>query len=70
VDRPVGEGLRQRVVNEPVLLDEREAVEARARDDDLEVVTGTRAVEDGKLARVGERPLAASCPGAPYAQST
>jgi hypothetical protein len=37
VDRPVGEGLRQRVVNEPVLLDEREPVEARARDDDLEV---------------------------------
>jgi hypothetical protein len=29
VDRPVGEGLRQRVVNEPVLLDEREPVEAR-----------------------------------------
>jgi hypothetical protein len=41
VDRPVGEGLRQRVVNEPVLLDEREPVEARARDDDLEVVAGT-----------------------------
>src|SRR6266545_2738822 len=55
VDRPVCERLRERVVDEAVLLDERDAVEARARDRDLEVVAAARAVDHGELGRVRER---------------
>jgi hypothetical protein len=43
-----GEGL----IYEPVLLHERQAAEARAHDRYVKVVTGSRAVEDGELARV------------------
>ena len=52
VDGPVGQRRRQRVVDEPVLVDERQAVEAAARHDDLEVVAAARPVEDGELARI------------------
>src|SRR5262245_56581472 len=38
-----------------MLLDERQPVEARARDDDLEVVAAARAVDDRELAGVRER---------------
>jgi hypothetical protein len=55
VDRPVGEGLRERLVDEPVLRDEREPVEAAAGDRDLEVVAATGTVLDRELARVGKR---------------
>jgi Lon protease-like protein len=57
VDRAVGERAGQRVVDEPVLLDAREPVEARARDDDLEMVAAARPVLDGELARVREGAL-------------
>ena len=45
----------ERLVDEPVLLDEREAIEAAARDRHLEVVAAARAVLDPELARIGER---------------
>ena len=55
MDRPVGERLLERLVDEPMLLDEREAVEAAARDRDLEVVAPAGAVLDRELARIWER---------------
>jgi hypothetical protein len=55
VDRPVAERRCERLVDEPVLLDEREPVEAAARDRHLEMVAATRPVLDRKLARVRER---------------
>ncbi len=55
MDRPVGEGLGERLVDEPVLLDEREPVEAAAGDRHLEVVTPAGSVLHRKRARVGER---------------
>ena len=60
VDGAVGERRRERVVDEPVLLDEREAVEAVAFDRHLEVVAAARAVGDRELGRVGERVRAAA----------
>ena len=54
MDGSVGERRRQRVVDEPVLLDEREAVEAVALDRHLEVVAAARAIGDRELIGVGE----------------
>jgi Lon protease-like protein len=55
VDGAVAQRAGQRVVDEPVLLDERQPVEARARHDDLEMVAAAGAVLDPQLSRVGER---------------
>ena len=55
VDRPVGERPCERLVDEAVLIDEREPVEAAAGDRDLEVVAAARPVFHPDLARVGER---------------
>ena len=55
MNRPVCEGLGKRLVNEPVLLDEREPVEAAAGNRHLEVVAAAGAILDRELARVGER---------------
>src|SRR3954471_16509984 len=53
----VAERRGQCVVDEAVLLEQRQAVEARRRDDHLEVVAAARAVLDEQLRRVGERLL-------------
>jgi hypothetical protein len=55
VNGPVGERRGQRVVYEPVLLDEREPVEATAGHGDVEVVAAAGAIDDCELARVGKR---------------
>ena len=55
MDRPVAERSSKRLVDEPVLLDEREPVEAPARDRHLEMVAPTRPVLDRELARIRER---------------
>jgi len=55
VDRPVAERRSKRLVDQPVLLDEREPVEAAALDRHLEVVAPTRPVLDLELARIRER---------------
>ena len=55
MDRPVAERRGKRLVDEPVLLDEREPVEAAARHCHLEMVAPAGPVLDRKLARVGER---------------
>ena len=65
MDRPLRERLRECVVDEAGLLDERESVEGRARNDRLKVVTGSRSVVDGELVRVEEKPVLATHPGAP-----
>ena len=54
MDRPVAQRRLKRLVDEPVLLDERKPLEAAARDRHLEMVAATRAVLDGELARIGE----------------
>ena len=51
----IGERGRERVVDEPVLLEQRQPVEARARDGHLEVVAAARAVLDRDLGRVRKR---------------
>ena len=55
MNRPVSERRRERFVDEPVLLDQREPGEAAARDRDLEVVAAAGAILDRELARVGKR---------------
>lgn len=55
MDGPVAQRLGEGVVDEAVLLDEREPLEARARERDLEVVAAAGAVLDRDLGRVGER---------------
>ena len=55
MDRPVRERIGEGIVDEPVLVEEREAGEARAHDRRLEVVAPARPVEDGDLGRVGKR---------------
>ena len=55
MDRPVRERLGERIVDEAVLVDQREAGEARARDRHLEVVAAAGSVVDRDLGRVGER---------------
>jgi len=51
----VSEWLGERIVHEPVLVDERQPVEARALHDDLKMVAAARAVLDGEFVRVGKR---------------
>ena len=55
MDRPVAQRRSQRLVDQPVLLDEREPVEAAAHDRHLEMVAPTRPVLDLELARIRER---------------
>lgn len=51
----VAEGLRERLVDQAVLVEQRQAVEARARHDHLEVIAAAGAVLDAELVRVGKR---------------
>jgi hypothetical protein len=62
VDRPVRERLREWIVDEAVLLDERESVEARARNDHLKVVTGSRSANDGDRSRCRDAAAAQARP--------
>ena len=55
MDRPVSERRGERVVDEPVLLDQRQPVEATARDRHLEMVAATGPILDRDLGRVGKR---------------
>lgn len=55
MDRPVRERIREGIVDEPVLVEERQAREARTGDRRLEVVAAAGAVDDGDLCRVGKR---------------
>jgi Lon protease-like protein len=55
MDGAIRERLGERVVDEPVLLDQRQSVEAAARDRDLKVVAAARAVDHGELLRVRKR---------------
>ncbi len=57
MDCAVGERRRERLVDEPVLLDERQSRKARGRDGHLEVVARARAVVDVELGGVGKRLL-------------
>jgi ATP-dependent Lon protease len=57
VDRPVAQRVRERVVDEAVLLQQREAVECRARDGHLEVIAATGTVFDAQLGGIGKRAL-------------
>jgi hypothetical protein len=49
VNRAIAEGGCERLIDESVLLEQREAVEARARDRDLEVIAAACAVLDVDL---------------------
>ena len=51
----VRERLGERVVHQPVLIDERQPIEAPALDDHLEVVASARPVGHGQLLRVRKR---------------
>lgn len=55
MDRPVRERIRKGIVDEPVLVEERQAREACTGDRRLEVVPTAGAVDDGDLCRVGKR---------------
>jgi len=57
VDASVCERCGQRVVDPPVLVDQREALERGRRDHDLEVVAAPGAVRDLQLGRVRKRLL-------------
>jgi phage tail-like protein len=57
MDGPVTQRLGECGVDEPVLLQQRQLVEARCRDGHLEVVAAAGAVFDAELRRVGERAL-------------
>jgi hypothetical protein len=50
----IAKGVCESRVHEPVLLEEREPVEARARDGHLEVVAAARPVLDDEFGRVGK----------------
>ena len=50
----ITQGVGERVVDEPVLLDKREPIEAPARDHDLEVVAAARSIVDRELLRIGK----------------
>jgi Lon protease-like protein len=52
VDRAVAERFGQRLVDQPVLVDQRQTVEPRRRHDDLEVVTVPGPILDSKLGRI------------------
>src|SRR5207253_2487648 len=47
----------QPVVDEPMLVEQRQPVEARARNGHLEMVASARSVLDTEIGRVGERVL-------------
>jgi cytochrome oxidase assembly protein ShyY1 len=55
MNRAVAQRLGKRLVYEPMLVEERQAVEARTRDDHLEMVAATGTVLDAKLVRVRKR---------------
>ncbi len=55
MDRPVGERLGERAVDETVLVDECEPREPPALHRHLEVVAAARPVDDGHVGGVGER---------------
>ena len=55
MDGAVAERLRERLVDQAMLVEERQAVEARAGDDHLEVIAPAGAVLHAKLVRIGER---------------
>ncbi len=55
MDRPVRERIREGIVDEPVLVEERQAREARAHDGRFEMVAAAGAVDDRDLRRVGKR---------------
>lgn len=57
MDSAVGEGSCERLVDELVLLDQREPVEAATRHGHLEVVAATRSVDDRTLPRFGKSML-------------
>ena len=57
MDGAVAQRLGQRLVDEPVLVDQRETRKARARHGHLEVVARAGAVEHVDLPRIGEGPL-------------
>ena len=65
VDAAVGQRLVERLVDELVLLDERQAVEARRGHAHLEVVAAARAVDDVDLGRVRERAARAASEASP-----
>jgi hypothetical protein len=54
VDRAVTERSRERVVHAPVLLEKGETIECGGRENDLEVVAGSRAIFHRQLDRIGE----------------
>jgi hypothetical protein len=54
VNRAIRERGRERLVHEPVLLEQRQAVEAPARDRDLEMIAAARPVLDRELRRFGK----------------
>ena len=54
MDGPVCKRPGESVVDEPVLIEEREPVEARAHDRDVEVVAPSRSVDDLDAVGVGE----------------
>jgi hypothetical protein len=55
VDRPVRERIGEGIVDEPVLVDERQPGEAGARDADLEMIAAARTVDDRELGRIRKR---------------
>ena len=55
MDGAVAERLRERLVDQAMLVEQRQAVEARAGDDHLEVIAPAGAVLHAKLVRIGER---------------
>ena len=56
MDGAVGQGLRQCVVDETVLVDAREVSKARGNDGDVEMIASAGAVDDAELASIRERP--------------
>ena len=60
---PSASGPASARVDPPVLLEQRQTVEARARDRDLEVIAATRSVLDPDLGRLGETPAGAASGG-------
>jgi hypothetical protein len=55
MNRAVAQWLGERLVDEAMLVEQREAVEARARNDHLKVIAAAGAVLDAELARVWKR---------------
>ena len=55
MDRAVAQRLGERLVDEAVLVEQRQAVEARACDDHLKVIAAAGAILDAELASVRKR---------------